>query len=73
MYDTALANDMEPYEVQMTPIQCNAVIIEKLAHLKPVMEFTLAEMQRLRESLSNGDIHWSEMLERAIKKQTMLK
>jgi len=68
MPDGVPTDDVEPCEVQMTPMQCNEVIVEKLTHLQPAMEFTLAEMQRLRESLSNGEIHWSEMLKRAIKK-----
>ena len=55
-------------EVQMTPVQCNVVIENKLENLQPVMECTLAEMQRLREGLSNGEISWTELLKRAIKK-----
>lgn len=55
-------------EVQMTPVQCNEVIEGKLAHLQPAMEYTLIEMQRLQEGLSNGEIHWGELLKRAIKK-----
>lgn len=55
-------------EVQMTPIQCNEVIEAKLTHLKPAMEGMLSEMQRLQEGLSNGEIHWRPLLQRAIKK-----
>ena len=55
-------------EVQMTLIQCNEVIEEKLTHLQPAMEGMLSEMERLQEGLSNGEIHWRPLLKRAIRK-----
>jgi len=55
-------------DVQLTPLQCNAVIEEKLTHLQPVMECALVEIQRLRDGLANGEISWRSLLKRAIKK-----
>jgi len=55
-------------EVQMTPVQCNEVIEKQLEHLQPALECTLAEMERLKEGLSNGEISWHDLLKRAIKK-----
>jgi len=62
---------MSNEKVQMTAVMCNAVIEEKLTQLRPVMECALVELQRLREDLSNGEISWSELLKRAIKKHKM--
>ena len=55
-------------EVQMTPVQCNVVIENKLENLQPMLELTLTELTRLRDGLANGEIHWGDLLKRAIKK-----
>ena len=51
--------------VEMTPTQLNEVIEEKLTHLKPAFENLLGEMVRFKEDLSNGKIHWKDILDRA--------
>lgn len=51
--------------VTMTPAQLNEVIVGKLTHLKPVFENLLGEMLRLKDDLSNGKIHWKDILDRA--------
>ncbi len=55
-------------EVSMTLVQCNEVIEEQLTHLQPVMQHVLLEMERLKASLLNGEIHWRDLLRRAMKK-----
>jgi len=54
-------------EVQMTPAQCNAILEERLAHLRPVMECALGVMQHVCESLANGGFNWRKALAQAKK------
>jgi hypothetical protein len=51
--------------VELTPTQLNDVILEKLTHLKPAFDSLLCEMERFKEDLSNGKIHWKTILDRA--------
>jgi hypothetical protein len=53
-------------EVAMTPVQLNAVIEEKLVHLKPVLECALAELMRTRDAISNGEVSWRKLFDRAL-------
>jgi len=54
-------------EVTMTPVQLNAVIEEKLIHLKPVLECALAELTRARDAISNGEVSWRKLFDRALR------
>lgn len=51
--------------VTMTPTQLNEVIVEKLTHLQPIFENLLGDMVQLKADLSNGKIHWKDILDRA--------
>lgn len=55
-------------EVQLTPTQCNAVLEERLEHLRPAMECALGVMNHVCESLANGGFNWRRALARAKKK-----
>jgi len=57
-------------DIRMTPLQCNAVIEEKLSHLQPLLEETLNEMEEVRDALANGGISWKSLLNRAMKKNS---
>lgn len=48
--------------VVLTPAQSNDIILEKLTHLEPVLICVRDELIRLKEDLSNGIIHWDEIL-----------
>lgn len=52
-------------EVEMTPTQCNAVIEDKLTHLLPVAQNTLAIFLRVEDALKNGEIDWRKAFKRA--------
>ncbi len=52
-------------EVEMTPVQCNAVIENNLSNLLPVMRCTLAAFHRAQDMLENGKIDWRKALKRA--------
>jgi hypothetical protein len=52
-------------EVEMTPAQCNAVVEDKLGHLKPVLECALVTFQRVEEVLANGGIDWRKLFAKA--------
>lgn len=55
--------------VQMTPVQSNEVIEEKLLHLQPVLECVLTELARVRDALANGEISWRHLYDRALSAQ----
>lgn len=55
-------------EVEMTPVQCNEVIEDKLENLLPVLRCTLAAFQRAQDMLENGKIDWRKALARAKKR-----
>ena len=52
-------------EVELTPVQCNDVIENKLENLVPVMRCTLAAFRHAEDVLANGKIDWRKALERA--------
>jgi hypothetical protein len=52
-------------EVEMTPVQCNEVIEDKLTNLLPVLNCTLSTMRRVEDKLANGRIDWRKALQRA--------
>jgi hypothetical protein len=52
-------------EVALTPEQCNAVLEDKLGHLKPVLECALVTFQRVEETLANGGVNWRKLFKRA--------
>jgi len=52
-------------EIELTPEQCNAIVEDKLGHLKPVLECALVTFKRVEESLANGGINWRKIFERA--------
>jgi hypothetical protein len=54
-------------EVAMTPVQLNVVIEEKLVHLKPVLECALAELIRAKDAISNGEVSWRKLFDRALR------
>lgn len=52
-------------DVELTPAQCNAVLEDKLGHLKPALECALITFQRVEETLANGGINWRKLFKRA--------
>lgn len=51
-------------EVQLTLAQSNDVILDKLTHLVPLFERVRDEMLSLRIGLTNGIVHWEEIIDR---------
>jgi len=51
--------------VQLTPTQCNEVIVDKLASLMPLAACTLDVFSRVNHALKNGGINWKRAFERA--------
>jgi hypothetical protein len=66
--EAAVKDDGLCEKVQMTPVQCNEVIEDNLAHLMPVMECALNSMERVNETLENGGVSWRRALKRAIRR-----
>jgi hypothetical protein len=67
-----MADGYDAEKIQLTVMQRNEIIEEKLAHLQPEMEKVLAEMENVLEGFANGEIHWKDLLERAFKKHQAL-
>lgn len=63
--DTPDKENVVREEIVLSPLQRNRVMLEKLALLVPRFESLRDELLGYHNELSNGMIHWSDIMERA--------
>lgn len=53
-------------DIHLTPLQCNAIIEDKLEHVLPVFECACEVFKRVAAAVANGEFKWRRLYDNAL-------